>query len=165
MRQRKVKRVLVTSLLVVLAVPIGGAANAYWTGSGSGGGSGASGTPLDVTLSPGAPAADLYPGGESNVVLTVSNPNAFVLQIGSLALDTSRGAGGFAVDAGHSTCDLSTLGFTMQTNDGAGWTLPAKVGAVDGVLSVTLANALTMGEGAVNACQGANATVYLAVGP
>jgi hypothetical protein len=101
----------------------------------------------------------------ANVELNVSNPNAFPVQIGSLALDASQGTLGFAVDAGHPGCDLSTFSFTTATNGGAGWTVPGKVGAVNGTLSVTLTSALAMGEGAVSACQGATTTVYLAAGP
>jgi hypothetical protein len=158
---------LLTSLLVVVAAPIGGAANAYWSGSGLGAGSGTSGAAVDVTLSPGTPAADLYPGGQANVVLTVSNPNANPVRIGSLALDMSQGLGtGFAVDAGHSGCAVSTLSFpTTQTNAGAGWVVPAKVLAVNGTLPITLTNALALGVGAANACQGATYTVYLTAGP
>jgi len=165
MSPRIARRTLLTSLLVALAVSIGGAANAYWGGSGSGVGSATTGTALAVTLSPGAPAAELHPGGVTNVELTVSNPNAYPVQIGSLALDTGQGTAGFAVDAGHSGCDVSALSFTTDTNGGAGWTVPEKVGAVDGTLPVTLTNDLTMAEVAANACQGARYTVYLAAGP
>lgn len=165
MGRRTPRRMLLTSLLVVLAVAIGGGvANAFWSGSGSGTGSGATGTTVAVTLSPGAPAAALYPGGQADVVLTVSNPNESPVFIGSLALDAGQGTGGFAVDAGHPGCALGTLSFITQTNGGAGWTVPAKVGAVNGTLPITLTNALSMGVGAANACQGASFTVYVAAG-
>ena len=111
-----------------------------------------------LTLSPATPSAQLYPGGQATVVLTVTNPNAAQIRVGSLALDTSQGTGGFAVDGAHSGCGLAPLSFTTQTNGGAGWTLPAS-----GVLPVTLTNALSMGTGAANACQGAAFTVYLKV--
>jgi hypothetical protein len=156
---------LVTSMLILLAVPIAGAANAYWGGLGSGGGSGTSGTALAVSLSPGTPGADLYPGGQANVMVNVSNPNSSPVHIGSLALASSQGTLGFAVDSGHSTCATSTLSFATQTNVGSGWTVPAKVGAVAGSLSVTLPNALAMGIDAAQTCQGASVTVYLAAGP
>jgi hypothetical protein len=165
MSPRILRRMLLASLLGILALAVGGAAYAYWSGSGSGAGSGATGTTVAVTLSPGTPTATLYPGGQANVVLTVSNPNTSQVRIGSLALDTGQGTLGFAVDAGHSGCAVSTLSFTTNTNGGAGWTVPAKVGAVDGTLSVTLTNALAMGVSAANACQGASSTVYLAAGP
>jgi hypothetical protein len=158
-------RMLAVSLLATLALPAGGAAFAYWSQSGSGGGSETTGTTVAVTLGPGTPAAGLFPGGTANVELTVSNPNVSPVQIGSLALDTGQGTGGFAVDAGHSGCAVSTLSFTTQTNSGAGWTVPAKVGAGNGTLSVTLTNALAMSSGAANGCQGASFTTYLAAGP
>jgi hypothetical protein len=164
-RPRLPRRMLLASLLVILALPVGGAAFAYWGGSGSGAGSATTGTTLAVTLSPGTPAASLYPGGQADVVLTVSNPNAYPVRIGSLSLDAGQGTGGFAVDAGHSGCAVSTLSFTTQTNGGGGWTVPAKIGAVNGTLSVVLTNALAMGVGAANACQGEISTVYLVAGP
>lgn len=152
-------------LVLTIVVGIGGAAGATWSASGSGAGSGATGTVVAVALSPGTPAGDLHPGGQADVVLTVSNPNASTVRIGSLALDSSQGTGGFAVDAGHSGCAVTALSFATQTNGGAGWTIPAKVGGVDGSLSVTLTDALALDVGAANACQGAQATVFLAAGP
>lgn len=152
-------------LLAVLTIPSGGAVYAIWNGAGgTGAGSGAAGTAAAVTLTPGTPAATLRPGGQAAVVLTAANANPFAVQIGSLALDVSRGTGGFAVDAGHSGCVLSTLSFASQTNGGAGWTVPARVGAVDGTVAITVANAVAMGLDAANACQGASATVYLVAG-
>jgi hypothetical protein len=145
-------------------VASGGAANAFWAGSGDGSGSGNTGAPDAVRLSPAAPAATLAPGGQAGVVLTLSNPNAFPVTIRALALDTSGGSGGYAVDAGHSACGVGTLGFTTQTNGGNGWTVPARSGGVDGALAATLAGALTMGVGAADACQGAAFTVYLMAG-
>jgi len=164
-RPRIARRMLQALLLVILALPAGGAAFGYWTGSGSGAGSATTETVVAVTLSPGTPAATLYPGGQANVVLSVSNPNTSPVHIGSLTLDTSQGTLGFAVDAGHPGCAVSTLGFTTQSNGGAGWTVPGKVGAVEGTLAITLTNALAMGVSAANACQGATSTVYLAAGP
>ena len=148
--------------LVVIAVLVlvAGSATAYWSASGGGSGSASTGTPSAVTLSPATPTAALFPGGQASVVLTITNPNAASIRVGSLALDTSQGTGGFAVDGGHSGCGLGTLSFTTQTNAGAGWTV-----AGSGNLSVTLTNALSMSAAAANACQGASFTVYLAAGP
>jgi hypothetical protein len=164
MKRRMTRRILLALLLVFLALPAGGAAQAYWKASGTGVGSATTGTNVAVTLSPGTPTATLYPGGQSDVMLSVSNPNMSPVRIGSLALDTGQGTLGFAVDAGHSGCVLSTLSFTTQTNGGAGWTVPAKVGAANGTLAITLTNALSMSAAAANACQGAIHTVYLATG-
>jgi hypothetical protein len=159
-------RALLTSLLLVgLAASLSGVAEAYWQGSGSGSGAGSTGTTVPVTLTPGTPAASLYPGGQADVVLTVSNPNASPVHIGSLTLATAQGTGGFAVDPGHSGCAVATLAFSPQTNAGVGWTVLGNVGEADGTLSITLPNALAMGATAANACQGAVFTVYLAAGP
>lgn len=165
MRRRISRHMLLTSIVVAVALGLGGAATAVWTGSGGGTGAAGTGTTVAVTLSSGTPAAALYPGGQANVLLTVSNPNSSPVRIGSLSLDTSQGTGGYAVDAGHSGCVVSALTFTTQTNSGAGWTVPAKVGVVNGTLAVTLTNALAMALNAANACQGAITTIYLAAGP
>jgi len=163
--RRILRRLTLTSLLVVLSLMGAGVAFAFWGGSGSGTASGATDTTVPVTLTPGTAPTGLYPGGQGNIALSVSNPNLFPVLIGSLALDTGQGTGGFAVDAGHSGCAVVALTFTTATNGGAGWTVPAKVGAVNGTLSVTLTNALAMGAAAANACQGASLTAYLAAGP
>jgi hypothetical protein len=144
---------------------LNGGAQAFWSGGGSGTGAGGSGTVQAVTLSPGTVSGGLQPGGTRDVVLTVSNPNLATVSVRSLALDTSQGTNGFSVDAGHSGCIVSALGLTTQTNGGSGWTIPQKVGAVNGTLSVTLTNALSMSASASNACQGATFTVFVAAGP
>ena len=158
-------RLLTASLISLLVLPLGYAAYAAWGASGSGTGSATTASTTAVTLSPGTPSGTLRPGGQANVVLSVSNPNTSPVRIGSLSLDTGQGTGGFAVDAGHSGCAVLTLTFTTQTNGGAGWNVPAKVGAVNGALSITLTNALAMGVAAANACQNASFTTYLAAGP
>ena len=147
-----------------LALP-GGAAVAFWSSSGSGPGTAATGTALPLAVTAGAATAGLHPGGTSAVALVLSNPNTFPAQVPSLVLDTTQGTAGFAVDAAHSGCALGTLSFTTQTNGGAGWSLPPRVGAVNGSLAITLTNALAMSTGAVNACQGATFTIYLVAGP
>jgi ferric-dicitrate binding protein FerR (iron transport regulator) len=155
---------LAVGAIVVAVVCAGGVALAYWTASGIGSGAATTGSAAAVTLNPGSPDLDLYPGGQADVTLAVSNPNTTALIIGSLVLDPTQGTGGFAVDAGHSSCDVSTLSFTTQTNAGAGWQVPAKIGTTNGVLAVDLPNALAMTLDASNACQGAQFSVYLVAG-
>lgn len=164
-RSRGLLTLLSVGLTLGLTVCLGAAAFAYWGGAGTGDGTGSSGEVVAVTLSPATPAADLYPGSDTDVVLTVSNPNTAEVRLGAFALDTARGTGGFAVDAGHSACGVASLSYGTQTNSGAGWTVPGRVGAVNGTRSVTLTDALSMGDNAANACQGAQFTVYLAAGP
>ncbi len=158
MRATRRKASLVT-VLILAALATAGVASAYWAGSGNGAGSANTGTTQAVTLSPGTPTAQLYPGGQAAVALSIANPNPGSVRIGSLSLDTSLGTGGFAVDGAHSACGVASLTFAPQTNGGAGWTVPGA-----GSLPVTLAGALSMNGNAANACQGATFTVYLQAG-
>jgi hypothetical protein len=154
---------VIAMVIAILVVTVGGAgvAYAYWSAGGAGTGFGATGTTVPLTLSAGAPTASLLPGGQTSVVLTMTNTNAATVKVSSLALDTTQGTGGFSVDSSHAGCTLSTLSFTTQTNSGAGWSVPGKVGSTNGTLTATLTNALAMSVSAVNACQGATFTVYL----
>jgi hypothetical protein len=154
---------VVAMILAIVVVTIGGAsvAYSYWSGLGGGTGVGLTGTTAPLALSPGAATATLLPGGQSGVVLSMANPNPVGEKVSSLVLDPAQGTGGFGVDPAHGGCTLTSLSFSTQTNGGAGWTVPAKVGAVNGTLVVTLAAALSMSTAAVNACQGATFTVYL----
>jgi len=139
----------------IVAVVATGAALGYFTAAGSGSGSAGVGSSVPLTVSPGAPAASLYPGGSSAVVATVSNSNSAAVHIASLSLDTSRGAGGFAVDGSHASCTSPALSFSTATNGGAGWEI------APGSQSLTLSGAIAMGPGASAGCQGATFTVYL----
>jgi hypothetical protein len=158
------KVALLVAAVTVLLLSGGGVAYAYWDAGGVGTGSGPAATTVAVTLSPGTPTATLYPGGQSTISLTVTNPNAATVHINTLVLDTTQGSSGFAVDSGHSGCALASLSYTSQSNGGTGWVIPSKVGAVNGTLAITLANSLAMSATAANACQGAVLTTYLAAG-
>ena len=134
-----------------------GSAYGFWSTSGSGTATGTVTTAAPLTLAPATPSSRIYPGGTADVAVTITNPNAFAVHIGSLTLDTAQGTNGFGVDNGHSGCGVGVLGLTAQTNSGDGWTVPA-----NGGLSLQLPGALTMTTAAANACQGATFTVYLA---
>jgi hypothetical protein len=151
----------VTGALALAAASTG---LAYWTTVGSGSTSASTGTVQTITLGAATPTSGIYPGGQGDVALTVSNPNPFQVRIGSLSLNSSQGSGGFGVDAGHSGCGTGALGFTTQTNGGAGWTVPPKVGSTNGSLAIDLSGALTMTTAAAAACQGASFDVFLAAG-
>jgi hypothetical protein len=154
------RRLLVAAVVVAVVVAVGGIAFAYWRGSGSGSRSVTTGTTVALGLGPATPTADLYPGGSTAVALTATNPNSSPIRIGSLALDTSQGTGGFGVDGGHPACGVASLSFATQNNSGSGWTITAH-----GSLLITLANALAMTAEAAQTCQGAGFTVYLTAGP
>jgi hypothetical protein len=146
------------------ALVLAASALAFFTSAGSGSGSTSTPAAQAVTLTAGTPTAQLYPGGVAGVAVSVSNPNLFALRLVSLSLDTAAGTSGFDVDAGHAGCDPAVLSFTTQTNAGAGWTIPPKVGATNGVLAIDLSSALAMSTSAANACQGASFLVHLSVG-
>lgn len=154
-----------TSLGVTFLVLLGSGAGAFWSESAAGSGSAGTAGTLPVILAPGTPATALLPGAKADVALTVSNPNAASLRIGSLSLDPGQGTGGYAVDPDHSGCAVSALSFSTQSNSGAGWTVPGKVGTTDGTASLTLTNAVGLDSDAADACQGATFNVYLVAGP
>lgn len=159
MRHNRRRSLVVVAAVVLVTVATVTGATAYWRGAGIGTGTASTGTAQPVTLSPGTAAAQLYPGGQAAVSLTISNPGPASVRVESLGLDTGQGSGGFAVDAGHSTCNLSVLSVTAQTNGGAGWAVPG-----GGSSAVTLPNAISMSMSALSACQGASLTVYLRAG-
>ena len=155
---------LLAAVATMLLVPC--SAFGFWTGIGGGSASGDSaGSSLEVTLSAGTPGGGLYPGGQTDVALEIANPNPNGVRVGSLSLDMGHGTDGFDVDGAHSGCAVSALAFTTQSNSGAGWSVPPKVGATDGSLDVDLSDALAMSTSAADACQGASFTVYLETGP
>lgn len=156
------KNIILGLLLVIMSLSaLAGIAAAVWSAVGSGNSTSGAGTTVAVTLSPATPTAALYPGGQADVVLTITNSNTSTVRIGSLASDTARGTSGFSVDANHAGCVLSTLSVSTQTNGTTGWTVPAKAGSADGTLAVTLTSALAMSSSALSVCQGAVFTVYL----
>ncbi|MEP6481820.1 MAG: hypothetical protein ABJA94_07420 [Rhodoglobus sp.] len=161
-RNSRSKLLVLTVLVTLFTVGIGGAAYGYWKAGGTGTGTGTTSTTVAVSLGGGTPTSSLYPGAQTNVVLTATNSNDEYIHISSLGLNTAQGTGGYSVDAGHSGCSVAALTYTAQTNGGTGWNVPAKAGAVDGSLAITLTNALAMSASAANACQGATFTVYLA---
>jgi hypothetical protein len=154
-------------LVVAVALIAGGAtaASAAWSKIGGGTGNAGTGVVQPVTLSAGTPGSSLYPGGSVGVTVTATNANIGAQKIGRIELDTSQGTGGFAVDGAHTSCVLTALSFATQTNGGAGWDLPARVGVTNGTLDITMANSLSMSTAAANACQGATFTVYVKASP
>ena len=134
----------------------GAVAYAAWTVNGSGSGSASATSVVPLTLTSGTPASPLYPGASGDVDTTLNNSNPFPVHVSSIVLDTTQGSSGFAVDGGHSGCNINTLSFASQTNGGSGWDVPA-----NGSLDVDAGSAISMGSGANDSCQGASFTVYL----
>jgi hypothetical protein len=149
-------------LLVTTAIAVGAAAGAvaYWQGNGSGSATTVLANVQSLSLQPGTPTAQLYPGADSNVGVLVSNPNSSFVQVGSIVLD-STAPEPFAVDPDHSGCEVSALSFVAQDNGGAGWRIPPRAGSTDGSLAIDMPAAMKMSVAAANACQGATFTVRL----
>lgn len=154
-------RLLLLVATGAIAVGIAAGAHAYWSGDGDGAAATVLGSPQQLTLSPGVAQAQLSPGQDSGVAVIATNANPYFVEVGSLILDTAAGNDGFDVDGDHSGCDTSTLTLAPQSNGGAGWRVPPRVATVDGALTIALDSALSMGESAASACQGASFTVHL----
>jgi hypothetical protein len=155
---RRTLLIVVPAVLAVVVALVGPAIGRWSPGSSTGVSVAHAASVAAVTMSAAATTAFLYPTGTAtgDVSLKLTNPNGFSVRVPRLALDTTRGAAGFAVDAGHSTCPLTNLAYSTQTNGGVGWTVPAS-----GFLSFDLANAVSLSSAAPASCQGASFTVYL----
>ena len=144
------------AIAVVALLAVGALAYAAWTVNGSGSGTASAASAQGLTLTAGSASGVLYPGATADVDTSVGNTNPFPVHVSSIALDTTQGQNGFAVDAGHSGCNLGSLSFSTATNGGNGWDI-----AASSALDVDAANSITMGSGANDSCQGATFTVYL----
>jgi hypothetical protein len=150
--------------VVLLALGITSSAAGYCSRLVDGSASAILGTAQAISVSHATASGQLYPGAAVDVTLSLSNPNPLSVTVSSLSLNRSRGNGGFAVDRSHSACNVSALAFTSQTNGGAGWSVPPRIGSRNGTLAVDLHDALTMDTEATNACREATFTFYLTDG-
>jgi hypothetical protein len=161
-RIRNKKALLAVVAAAATALALSSGAIAYYSSSGQGSGSASVASPDPLSITARTPGTNLlYPGGSGEVDATVSNQNPFPVRINSLVL----GSSGIGVDSGHSGCDTAAVHFTSQSNGGAGWDVPAKVGATEGTLDLALAGAITMDTSAASECQGATFTISLETGP
>lgn len=127
-----------------------GTAYAYWATGGSGSGSAAGGDMQTVTvdaLVPGdTPASTLVPGGTADVVLRVTNPNPYSVQVYSVT-----GNGTVTADTAHPAC--TTTGVTFAGSPGP--LSPAVSIAANSSALVTLPGAAGMNATSQSTCQGA----------
>jgi len=149
-----IRRVLAAALAAAVLGMAAGAAYAYFTATGSGAGSASAGTLQTVTISAtaGSPTTPLLPGETGDVVLEVSNPNAFAVTLVSVT-----GSGTITVDGAHSGCNPSAVTFTSQT--GLSISIPAS--STD--YQVDLPGAASMSAAAANACQGATFSIPVTI--
>ena len=72
---------------VALTGALAGGVFAYWKTSGSGSGAASTGTALSVTViaASGTPTSALQPSGSADLVVTLTNPNAYAVTIVGIA--------------------------------------------------------------------------------
>jgi hypothetical protein len=93
------------------------------------------------------PSSRLYPGGPAaDVILRVNNPNAFTVQVFSVAAN-----GGITADVSHAGCTTTGVTFTPPSNPSI--TVPA------GSSLVHLSGAASMSTASVSGCQGATFSI------
>lgn len=144
------------AIAVVALLVAGSLAYAAWSVNGSGTGAASATSAVSLALTPGSPSDALFPGASADVATTITNSNPFPVHVTAISLDSGQGSAGFAVDGGHSGCNINTLSFSAQTNGGSGWDIPA-----NDSIDVDASDAIAMGSGANDSCQGATFTVYL----
>ena len=140
---------IVLAAVVLLGLGLGAeSAAAFFGGSGgSASGNGAIGTASNVTIATNATVATkLQPGGAGDLAFTVNNPNEVSVTITALSISgTVTG------------CTTPAVTLTSpQTSY-----LPVTIPANQTSYLVTLTNAVTMGTGATNDCQGQTLSVPL----
>ena len=151
MKRRVTKKLTVGAMFMGLALAAS-IAFAAWTTSGSGSGYVAAGSEQHLTtLSVAASTTSvLYPTGSADVTVRINNPNTYKV----LVTNINNGTG--SIVSGNATCDASNG--VSYTNQSGTWTIPAS-----GTLTVTLANAASMSNASVDACQGQTFTVPVAL--
>lgn len=155
LKTRLALAVLIGSIAALIIGFSAGGAFASWTSSGSGSGSATAGTLQAVTVAAfvggDTPAATIFPGGSADVILRVSNPNAYAVTLISVS-----GNGTIAPDAGHAGCTTTGVSFTNQTG------LSIAITA-SGTTLVDLPAAAAMGTTSSNGCQGATFSIPVSI--
>jgi hypothetical protein len=144
------KQRVVAAAAALLALGLAGLVYAAWTTSGNGSAyakakSAQDLTTVDVSAST---TATLYPGADGDVLIKISNPNPYPVQV-----TDASGNGTITADSGHSTCGSDAghptgVTFTNQTSQ------TINVGA-SSTTQTTLTNAAHMSNASDDSCQGA----------
>ncbi|GAA2138230.1 hypothetical protein [Arthrobacter humicola] len=145
-----------TAALCLLAG--GGTAYAYWATTGTGSGAAAAApmqtVAVDAFVAGDSNRTSLVPGGSADVILRASNPNAFAVQLYSVA-----SSGAITADAAHSGCTTTGVSFTAPAAPLA----PAVTIPANSSLLVTLPGAAGMSAQSQSACQGATFKIPVTV--
>jgi len=145
--RRGIKAAALAGLLVTAGA---GTAYAFWSSSGTGTGSAAAGTmqpvSVDALVAGDNPQTALIPGGNADVVLRITNPNPYAVQVYSVTAN-----GPAAADAQHPDCTTTGVSFTGT----AAPLSPATYVAANSSALITLPGAAAMDTTSLAACQGA----------
>jgi len=146
-RRRGITAAALAGLLVTAAA---GTAYAYWSAAGSGSGSAAAGTmqavTVDALVAGDNPKTALIPGGSADVVLRLTNPNPYAVQVYSVTPN-----GPATADAAHAGCTTTGVSFRGIA---APLSTATYVAANSSTL-ITLPGAAAMDTTSLAACQGA----------
>ena len=150
---RSLRKKLVPAGAATVVAATAAVAYALWGASGSGSGyskalSAQALTTVDISATT---TATLYPGATGDLVIKISNPNDYPVQVTGVS-----GNGAVTVDGAHATCTNAGIVFTDQTG------LAIEI-AAGGSTEVTLAASVSMAAAAGDPCQGAVFTVPVAV--
>ena len=146
------RRILLVPAVVVALIASATVTFAYFRSTGSGAGSSAAGSlqPVTVIANTGTPSSLLFPGASADVVITLSNPNAF-----AVTLTMVSGNGTITADGSHPGCTTTGVTFTNQT--GLSINVPA------GASNVDLPGAASMGATSSSGCQGATFNIPVSI--
>ena len=138
------------ALAGILIAAGGGTAYAYWAAAGTGAGSAAAGTmqavTVDALVAGDGPTAALVPGGTADVVLRLTNPNPYSVQVYRVTAN-----GPATADTAHSGCTTTGVSFTGTTAPLS----PATFIPANSSTLLTLPGTAAMDTTSLAACQGA----------
>jgi hypothetical protein len=145
-----IKRAVVIGAVVAITTGAG-IAYASWVANGSGSASAKASTAqaLSTVDASARAAAQLYPGGSGDVVVTLHNPNPYPVRVTSIV------GNGAITASGAGSCLTTGVTFTAQSGS---W----DVAAGDDT-EVTLIGAAHMSNASDNGCQGATFTIAVSL--
>ncbi|WP_179266414.1 hypothetical protein [Asanoa hainanensis] len=146
------QRTAVITLVAVIVAGIASVAWAAWSVTGTATGTAKAGS-VTALQAKAAPQSDLYPGAKATIVVSVTNPNDFAVEVQSF---TSGAA--VQVDAEH-LADGCTASSVVVIDQNA---LAQRVDAGD-TEQFTVPDAVVMKKNAPEACQGASFEITLAL--
>jgi hypothetical protein len=129
---------------------VGSVVFAAWLVTGEGNGAAQAVTADDLVVQPGTTSADLYPGADGDVELTIENPNPFDVEVQTIVGDgpVTSAAPGCSTTGVSFTDQLAVTGMTV---------------AAGATINVSLDDAASMNNSSDNACQGATFSVPVSV--